>query len=107
MLYSRYFTTGQPHWINGCPSGLQPLVPYDCSFRFQHSDPPINCHLLLSADDRLAVEVEEPQKALVAGQYAVFYAGEVCLGSASIVHVGPTEYQLQTAGTSQHAAAES
>ena len=105
MLYSRYFSTDKPHWINGSPSALQPHVPFDCLFRFQHSYPLTKCRLVLSEDDHLEVETEEPHKALAVGQYAVFYTGNVCLGSASITHVGPTEYQLQHAENSQHASA--
>jgi len=107
MLFSRYFSTCKPHWINGVPAELQPHAPFDCLFRFQHSYPLTKCRLLLSTDDCLEVETEEPQRALAVGQYAVFYIGDVCLGSASITHVGPTEYQLQHAETNQHAAAES
>jgi len=106
MLYSRYFSTDKLHWINRSPAGLRPHVPFDCYFRFQHSYPVTKCRLLLSADDHVDVETEEPHKALAVGQYAVFYVGDICLGSASITHVGPTEYQLQRAETNQHAAAE-
>lgn len=63
------------------------------------------CRLLLTADNNLEVELEGPERAIAAGQYAVFYVGDVCLGSASIVHVGPTEYQLQRTATNQHAEA--
>jgi len=103
-LYSRHITTGRPHWINKCPAGLRPLSPFDCWFRFQHNHPLIKCCLRLTSDDGLEVELETPQRAIAVGQYAVFYVGDVCLGSASIVHVGPTEYQLQRAETTQHAA---
>jgi len=107
MLYSRYFSTDKPHWINGSPVGLQPHVPFNCRFRCQHSYPLSKCHLLLSEDGSLEVELEEAHRALAVGQYAVFYIGDVCLGSACMMHVGPTEYQLQHTATNQHAAAES
>jgi len=61
---------------------------------------------VLNADGGLEVELEEPERGIAIGQYAVFYVGDVCLGSASITHVGPTEYQLQRTNASQHAVAE-
>ena len=104
-LYSRYITTDKPHWINGHPAGLRPLVPFDCSFRVQHSYPLTNCRVTLTTDGDLEVELDQAHRAMAVGQYAVFYIGDVCLGSASIMHVGPTEYQLQQMVTNQHAAA--
>jgi len=100
-LYSRYFCTDKPHWINGVPAGLRPNVPFSCYFRFQHSYPLVDCQLLMKDDDSFEVELAEPDRALAIGQYAVFYVGDVCLGSASITHVGPTEYQLQRTPTNQ------
>ena len=104
-LYSRHLTTDKPHWINGRPPSLEPQVPFECGIRTQHSYPLVKCRILLTADDSLQVEFEQPERAIAAGQYAVFYIGDVCLGSASITHVGPTEYQLQRMRTNQHATA--
>ena len=106
VLYSRYMSTGKPHWINGCPAGLRPDVPFDCGFRYQHSDPQVNCRLTVVADDRMELELEQPQRAVAVGQYAVLYVGDVCLGSATITHVGPTEYHLQRTETGRQSAAD-
>jgi len=57
-------------------------------------------------DGGLEVELDEPERGIAVGQYAVFYVGDVCLGSASITRVGPTEYQLQRTDANQHAAVE-
>ena len=105
-LFSRHVATDKPHWINGHPAGLQPQVPFDCRFRFQHNFPLVNCRVVLTVDGGLEVELEEPERAIAVGQYAVFYVGDVCLGSASITHVGPTEYQLQRTEANQYAPAE-
>lgn len=105
-LYSRYLSTAKPHWINGVPAGLKPHIPLDCCFRYQHSQPLIKCRLSLRPDDQLDVEIAEPKRAIAVGQYAVFYLGDVCLGSASVTSVGPTEYQLQQMQSNQNTAAD-
>jgi tRNA-specific 2-thiouridylase len=68
------------HWI----SGIAPTVPLHCSakIRYRQIDQP--CTLTRIQADSCAVEFEQPQRAVAPGQYAVFYAGDECLGGGVI-----------------------
>ena len=48
----------------------------------------------VSLGNGLTVSLANPQRALTTGQYAAFYQGEVCLGSAKIERVGPSLYTM-------------
>lgn len=70
---------------------------FDCEVRYQHL--PINnrqykCTLTLSGGNSLIVSLDIPMRAVPPGQYAVFYDGDVCLGSAKIMRVGPSMYTM-------------
>ena len=77
----------------------------ECDYRSQNKMPLEKCALTfrmagssnweyVSLGNGLTVSLANPQRALTAGQYAAFYQGEVCLGSAKIERVGPSLYTM-------------
>ncbi len=83
-LFHASLTASAPHWIAGTP----PELPLDCTARARHRQPDQPCRVTAGADGRLLVHFKTPQRALTPGQFIVFYAGEVCLGGATIDAVG-------------------
>jgi len=109
-LYSDSFFTGSPHWIEGVPPAELLARANDHTmageFRFQNVAPLTQCMVSFNNSstsnweyvDRnsLIVSIPEPIKAITPGQFAVFYKGDVCLGSARIQRAGPSLYTLNT-----------
>jgi len=78
-LYSVALIGEEPKWI----SEKDPEFPLHCTakFRYRQKDIPVVVEKL---KDKLYVKFEYPVKAVTPGQVAVFYDGEICLGSAII-----------------------
>ena len=78
-LYSRALTAESATWI----AGEAPALPLDCTARTRYRQPDQSCRLLTD-QNRVRVEFQEPQRAITPGQHVVFYHGQVCLGGAII-----------------------
>lgn len=93
-LFTDSLTTEEPFWIHTEPNDLKYAGILKCEFRFQHGKPLVNCLLYKLGSNKLLVKLSHTLRALTPGQYAVFYKGEECLGSARILHTGPSQYSL-------------
>ena len=55
-----------------------------CSVKTRYRQRDLPCEVRRLADGRLDVRLDAPARAVTPGQYAVFYADEVCLGGGVI-----------------------
>ncbi|KAK9745436.1 Aminomethyltransferase beta-barrel domain [Popillia japonica] len=92
-LHSNLFFTSDPHWICRKPVELDKNEIYTCQFKFQHTHSLVDCDLCQTPKG-LIVKLSAPKRALTPGQYAVFYKGEECLGSARISNSGPSNFLM-------------
>jgi tRNA-specific 2-thiouridylase len=84
-LLSRSLLTGPVNLLGGAlADGCR------CTARLRHRQPEQAVTVRLRAAGTLQLDFDEPQRAVVPGQYAVLYAGERCLGGAVIerTHAG-------------------
>lgn len=93
LLHGRMFGTSKPHWISEKPLELEEGNILNCEFTFQHTQDLVDCQVVESPNG-LIVRLREDKRALTEGQYAVFYKGEECLGSAMIESVSPSRFTL-------------
>ncbi|NND69713.1 MAG: tRNA 2-thiouridine(34) synthase MnmA [Halioglobus sp.] len=79
-LMSAAATVTDLNWIAGAP----PAAALDCTVkvRYRQADQP--CHVELDSHGSAIARFVTPQRAVTPGQFAVFYAGEVCLGGGVI-----------------------
>ncbi len=78
-LFSRVLATRPFHWVR-----RPPALPDTLHARIRHRQALQECRVTLHDDGRARIEFAQPQRAAAAGQYAVLYAGEECLGGGEI-----------------------
>jgi len=72
------FTVSDPNWITLPPSRR------DLSVRIRHGERIQECSVEIDAQGCMAVTLTEPDPGIAAGQFAVIYDGEECLGGGPI-----------------------
>lgn len=68
------------HWITS-----EPEFPLKCRARIRYRQPLQSCTVKKVDDGSLLLVFDKDQRAVTPGQYAAFYDGDICLGSAVIV----------------------
>ena len=81
-----------PHWI----AGSAPSADFACSVKVRYRQADVACRVVVDGAG-LDLRFDEPVRGVAPGQYAVFYAGEECLGGAAIMSVLPLEASCRTA----------
>jgi len=79
-LLSTALEADRVHWIAGAP----PPVPATVQVRVRYRQEPVAA-TLENAGHALRLKFKEPVRAVTPGQYAVIYAGDVCLGGGRII----------------------
>lgn len=92
-FHSTTVVTSEPHWISSEPPELVKDHILHCDFKFQHTEQLASCKVC-KTHKGLVVTLEKHKRALTAGQYAVFYRNNECLGSARILNSGASNFSL-------------
>jgi len=95
LLLSGSLEASRLHWI----SGTAPEAPLRCAAKTHYRQADQACRIVGIAGDRCTVEFDLPQRAVTPGQYAVFYAGEECLGGGIIQARMPATGHAEVAAT--------
>ena len=82
LLFSDRAVGSQCSWLAGHPP-VEDDVSLRCRVRLRHRQPLQDCTIKLRGDS-VHMDFDTPQRAVTAGQSAVFYNGEVCLGGAIV-----------------------
>lgn len=87
LLYCDSLETGDASWIGAPPDEIAGGKPLRCMVKVRYRQPDQACNVTDAGRRRLAIEFDAPQRAIAPGQFAVFYAGDRCLGGAPIDRV--------------------
>jgi tRNA-specific 2-thiouridylase len=107
LLLSDAFDVEAPHWIADPPWVRAAGGGFDCMVKTRYRQSDLPCRVQLQGN-RVRVVLGTPVRAVTPGQYAVFYAGDECLGGGAIARrygsrasrggVDPSARELRGAG---------
>ena len=80
MLFRSVLIASQLEWV----AGAAPAARFRCTAKVRYRQPDQSCEVRVLPDHRVEVHFSVPQRAVTPGQYAVFYAGDECLGGGVI-----------------------
>ncbi len=83
-LFSLSLDADRVNWIAGQPVASQ----FDCTAKFRYRQPDQAVTVTIQGEGA-HVTFAAPQRAVTAGQWVVFYQGDVCLGGGAIDRVAP------------------
>jgi len=97
LLYSDGIRAVEPAWIGEIPDELAAGRELACTVKLRYRQADQECRVGVAGPNLLNVRFGRPQRAVAPGQYAVFYAGERCLGGAVIRHIHRADARLDRA----------
>jgi tRNA-specific 2-thiouridylase len=84
LLYCDHLSTGPVSWIGRPPAELLRKHAMACTVKIRYRQDDQACLVRQAGASAVEILFELRQRAVAAGQYAVFYAGDRCLGGAVI-----------------------
>ena len=80
LLYKKYVTISNVHWING----TKPVLNNNLKAKIRYRANDYSCKIISEDNDEMTIEFKKKQFAVANGQSLVFYDNQTCLGGATI-----------------------